>query len=71
MPVSSGSLPWPQHEFFNRGKGLNEEVRERLKLPAIVESGRCAMLRRAAPGRSLLIATPRRPLCPALGIALP
>lgn len=28
------------HDFVNRGKGVYEEERERLRLPALVESGR-------------------------------
>lgn len=30
----------PQEDYFNRGKGLNEAVREQLNLPALVESGK-------------------------------
>ncbi|KAL4858599.1 G protein-activated inward rectifier potassium channel 4 [Chlorella vulgaris] len=39
-PVTEGGLL--HHDYFNRGKGFHEETRERLNLPALVESGRHA-----------------------------
>jgi hypothetical protein len=29
-----------EHDYFNRGKGVNEALREQLHLPALVESGK-------------------------------
>lgn len=55
-----------QHDYLNRGKGLYEQERQRLRLPALVETGRraaalhsrlrpaaCAHTRLAGPGPAL------------------
>lgn len=34
-----------QHDYLNRGKGVYEQERQRLRLPALVETGRCSAAR--------------------------